>query len=146
LTAAEFFESRWPCLGPDERHDWLERHVPQFARQMYRLHAAGFDHRDLKFANILVSSDPADPRIWLLDLEGVRVWRRLPVRRAVKNLARISVSALVCQHLSRTDRLRFLRVYLAGQSARAWKTWWRRIAGLADRKIAANRRGGRLIS
>ena len=94
IGVSEFFAGRWTGLNSHERRDWLERHLARFARQMRRLHDAGFDHRDLKFANLLVACDLADPRVWLLDLDGVRVWRRLPARRAVQNLARIPMSAL----------------------------------------------------
>ena len=98
----------------------------QLARQVRRLHDAGFDHRDLKFANLLVAADPADARIWFLDLDGVRVWRSLPRRRAVQNLARINVSSLVVDLVSDSDRLRFLKWYLGDRFRSEWKWWWRR--------------------
>jgi len=93
-----------------------------------------------------VSQDPADPRIWFLDLDGVRVWRRLPARRAVQNLARINVSALVAGLLANTDQLRFLKWYLGAHFETEWKKWWRRIAQLSQSKISENRRRGRTLS
>src|SRR5207249_4682939 len=42
-----------------------------------RLHAAGVYHNDLKDVNVLVSGPPGDPRCVLLDLERVRVLRRV---------------------------------------------------------------------
>jgi len=146
IGAPAFFADRWSGLDPRERRDWLEGHIARFARQMRRLHDAGFDHRDLKFANLLVACDLADPRVWLLDLDGVRVWHRLPARRAVQNLARIAVSALFQGLFSRTDRLRFLRWYLAENFSGKWKSWWHRIAQVVDRKIAGNRRRMRPLS
>lgn len=146
IGAPAFFADRWPELDPRGRRDWTEGHVARFARQMRRLHDAGFDHRDLKFANLLVACDLADPRVWLLDLDGVRVWRRLPVRRAVQNLARIAVSTVFHGIFSRTDRLRFLRWYLAETFAGEWKSWWRDITQIAHKKIAGNRRRRRPIS
>lgn len=146
VGALEFFNARWPGLSASERRDWLDIHLPRFARQVCRLHDSGFDHRDLKFANLLVSGNLRDPRVWLLDLDGVRVWRRLPAARAVQNLARINVSADVCGRFSRSDRLRFLREYLAGKFVGQWKWWWRRISRVVDGKVSGNRRRGRALS
>jgi tRNA A-37 threonylcarbamoyl transferase component Bud32 len=145
--ASEFFATHWPTLDARERRDWLERHSARFARQMRLMHDAGFDHRDLKFANLLVARELTDPRVWLLDLDGVRAWQcRLPDRRAAQNLTRIHLSAAVRSLFSRADGLRFLRCYLGERFAGEWKSWWRRIAGLAERKIAANRRRRRPLS
>src|SRR5262245_9520446 len=131
VAVAEFFATHWPGLSAEARRDWLRLHLRRLALQMRRLHDEGFDHRDLKFANLLVSRDPADPRVWFLDLEGVRLWRRLPARRAAQNLARINVSALVAGLPTNTDRLKFLKWYLGARFATEWKKWWRRIAQLS---------------
>jgi hypothetical protein len=123
---------------------------------MHTLHGSGFDHRDLKFPNLLVSCRNDDPRVWLLDLDGMRAWRRLPDARAAQNLARINVSALAHGIASRTDRLRFLKSYLTGHlspgvsssrtSSADWKCWWRRIAHLSEQKIETNKRRGRALN
>jgi tRNA A-37 threonylcarbamoyl transferase component Bud32 len=143
---AEFFQTLWPGMDAAARCDWLRMHLRRLALQLRRLHDAGFDHRDLKFANLLVARDPADPRVWLLDLEGVRIWRPLPARRATQNLARINVSALVAGIGPQTERLRFLKWYLGARFAADWKGWWRRIARLSREKISDNRRRGRNLS
>ncbi|MGE5191890.1 MAG: lipopolysaccharide kinase InaA family protein, partial [Deltaproteobacteria bacterium] len=142
----EFFDVHWPAMNAGRQRDWLTRHLGRLALQMRRLHESGFDHRDLKFANLLVSRDPADPRIWFLDLEGVRVWGRLPARRAAQNLARINVSAMLVNLPGNTDRLRFLKWYLADAFQGEWKWWWRRIARLSQEKISGNQRRGRAVS
>ena len=105
--------------------------------QMRRLHDAGFDHRDLKFANLLVAADPTDPRIWFLDLDGVRVWRRLPARRAVQNLARINVSA--CARRRQPCRSAAISEMVpGGQFVRRVEelvaATWRRLRGQKDRR------------
>ncbi len=146
LSVPAFFSNRWPGLTAVERRDWLVCHLIRMACQMRRLHDAGFDHRDLKFSNLLVAHDLADPRIWLLDLDGVRVWRRLPARRAAQNIARIHVSADLLKLLSQTDGLRFLKCYLGRQFAGEWKWWWRHIAKLSQNKILGNRRRNRTLS
>ena len=146
IGLAEFFDDRWPAMNSGQQREWLHSHLGRLARQMRRLHDSGFDHRDLKFSNILVARDPADPRIWFLDLEDVRVWRRLPARRAAQNLARINVSALLNKLPDNADRLRFLKWYLAEAFRGEWKWWWRRIAQLSQAKISGNLRRGRALS
>jgi len=163
----------------------------RLARQLRRLHACQFDHRDLKLANLLVQversgppwddltpavahpagsgtvtgseareeesghrnpgqaprrlRDRSEPRIWLLDLEGIRRWRRLPRARRVQNLARLHVSVAAQGMHSRALRARFLRAYLAG-SGEDWRIWWNWIAIAARRKQNQNDRRGRPIS
>ena len=110
------------------------------------MHECGFDHRDLKLSNLLVSRNPEDPRVWLLDLEGVRVWRRLPWQRGVQNLARLEVSAHEQGLHGRTLRLRFLRWYLGEEFQASWRVWWKagELAGAAKR--LQNQRRERPIS
>jgi tRNA A-37 threonylcarbamoyl transferase component Bud32 len=146
IGLAEFFAERWTAMNSGQRREWLHSHLGRLARQMRRLHDSGFDHRDLKFSNILVARDPADPRIWFLDLDGVRVWGRLPGRRAAQNLARIYVSALLMKLPGNAACLRFLKWYLADRYSGEWKWWWRRIARLSQAKISGNLRRGRALS
>lgn len=145
-TAAEFFAKSWPTLSDHERSAWLEAHLARLARQLRRMHDAGFDHRDLKFSNLLVAGDLTDPRIWFLDLDGVRCWRKLPANRAAQNLARIEVSAGAHGVGTRADRVRFLRRYLGEKFAEEWKWWWRRIEKVSKTKIAGNIRRKRPIT
>jgi tRNA A-37 threonylcarbamoyl transferase component Bud32 len=146
FTVHEFFERIWPSLADQVRCDWLARHGTRLARQVRRFHDSGFDHRDLKFPNLLVSSDLTNERVWLLDLDAVREWRRLPRMRAVQNLSRLNVSSLLVGGIRSTDRLRFLRRYLGPSFDDEWKSWWRSIAGKSSRKIARNRRAARPLS
>ncbi len=146
VSVPDFMNERWPGLTSCQRHDWVTGHLQQLARQLRRLHDAGFDHRDLKFSNLLVASDPVDVRVWFLDLDGVRVWRSLPRRRAVQNLARINVSSLVVDLASRTHCLRFLKWYLGDWFHDEWKSWWRDVARVSLAKINKNRSRGRGLS
>lgn len=146
LTAAEFFRTAWPALLPSERRKWLAARLGRLALQLRRLHDSGFDHRDLKFPNLLVSNDPGELRVWLLDLDGIRLWGELPAGRAAQNLARLCVSALAHQAASRSERLRFLKIYLGKQFGSEWKDWWRLIARLSLQKLARNQRRRRLVA
>jgi hypothetical protein len=146
LSVPEFMNERWPGMSSGQRDAWMSGHVREMARQLRRLHDAGFDHRDLKFANLLVAADPADCRIWFLDLDGVRVWRSVPRRRAVQNLSRLNVSAQVAGLARCADRLRFLKWYLGDKFSSEWKWWWRRIVRVSRVKIEKNRGRGRVVS
>lgn len=145
-TLAEFFDRCWPAMKADQRANWLTRHSRQLARKLRRLHGSGFDHRDLKFPNLLVSNDATDDRIWLLDLDAVRAWPVLPAVRAMQNLSRLNVSSLLVPGIRSTDRLRFLRWYLGSAFAAEWKLWWRRIARKSLLKIDRNHRDSRPLS
>lgn len=146
LSLSEFLAERWPAMSAPERVDWFERHGRRLARQIRRLHASGFDHRDLKSPNLLVSRDELDDRTWLLDLDAVRRWPRLPRVRAIQNLSRLNVSSLLVPNLRATDRLRFLRWYLGADFPAEWKIWWRRIAAKSHRKIERNHQAARPLS
>ncbi|HLJ12545.1 MAG TPA: lipopolysaccharide kinase InaA family protein [Planctomycetaceae bacterium] len=146
LNVREYCARIWPQMTPLAQRDWLRRHSGRLAVQLRLLHESGFEHRDLKFQNLMVSERHDDPRVYLLDLEGMRKWRRLPARRAAQNLARINVSAMAHGVASRSDRLRFLKLYLGRGFAGGWKSWWRRIAHISLVKQKTNQRRGRVIS
>ena len=146
LTLAEFTRAVWPQLTRSEQSTWLDGVSRAFARQLRWMHDCRFDHRDLKFENILVSEDAARTETWLLDLDAVRrwpVWLRI---RAVQNLARLNVSTFHLPRLSLSERLRFLLRYLAPAERAEWKTWWKQIAAKSRKKEQQNRRRGRPLS
>jgi hypothetical protein len=130
--------------GAAECRTGLRRLLDQAAGLIRELHRRNLSHRDLKAANLLVNADG----LWLIDLVGVRLHRRLPRRRRVQNLARLNASFYQSPLLTRTDRLRFLRVYLQwGLFGRhRWKRWWRQIEEATRAKVARNARSGRPLA
>jgi serine/threonine protein kinase len=62
------------------------RIVLALAHLLGDLHNRGFSHRDLKLTNVLI--DPAG-NLHLIDLDGVRPYRKLPMERALRDLARM---------------------------------------------------------
>jgi len=144
-TAQKGVTESLPALSGREQSAWLASRSRQLASILRRFHACGFDHRDLKLANLLVSRSLGDPRVWLLDLDGVRRWRRLPRQRAVQNLARLEVSCRVQGVTSASLRLRFLQHYLAG-SGEDWREWWNWVGKAGRRKVSQNQRRARPIS
>jgi hypothetical protein len=77
------------------------------------LHGQSVYHNDLKDANILAApgNDGDSINLYLLDLEGVRQYRHLSESRRIKNL--VQLNRTLGRHLSKTQRLAFLRAYLA---------------------------------
>jgi hypothetical protein len=114
------------------------------------LHRRHLSHRDLKAANILTTavSNGADEGAWFIDLVGVTLCRRLPNSRRLQNLTRLHASFHYSGALTRTDKLRFLRVYLQwGLFGHGdWKDWWRRIERATLAKAARNLRRGRPLA
>jgi tRNA A-37 threonylcarbamoyl transferase component Bud32 len=125
------------AAGP--KRDWFDA----LGRLIRRMHEKQVAHRDLKAANILMSGD--DPV--LIDLVGVAPGAAVGRRQRMKNLARLNASFLDSPHVTRTDRLRFLRAYLAwGLRGRAgWKDWWNGVARATAAKVAKNRKTGRVL-
>jgi hypothetical protein len=128
----------------------LRRLIDQVARLIATLHQRRLSHRDLKAANLLVSgvstlASGDEVRICFIDLVGVRRPLKLRRERRVQNLARLNASFLNHPGLTRSDRLRFLRVYLRwGLRGRiGWKRWWRQIVEAMAAKVRRNLRNGR---
>lgn len=121
-------------------------------RLLGRLHGWQLSHRDLKACNLLVSERPDGVDCYVIDADSVRVARRVPDWFKALNLARLATSQLAHPWVSRGDRLRFLRAYLA-ESARLggdwrpadWKHVWRRVARATDQTARRLRRGGRSV-
>ncbi len=97
---------------------WAER----LARVVRTMHDRGVSHRDLKAPNVMLANaatDPANATPVLIDLVGVRASASaVPFARRAKELARLNASFLAVPHVTRTERLRFLRVYLSAGERR----------------------------
>lgn len=131
-------------LETKARQRRLRRQIEQVARLVCELHRRQVSHRDLKAGNVLVGHEEA----WLIDLVGMASYRKLSRRRRVQNLARLHASFHRSSTLTRTDKLRFLRVYLQwGLLGReGWKQWWDDIRMATQTKITRNARKGRPLA
>ena len=142
----------------DARLSTLRRLIPKLARLVLELHRRNLSQRDLKATNLILSSarcpwstlretDDASPHFWLIDLVGISRHGDLRRGRRVQNLARLHASFLAHAALTRTDRLRFLQIYLRcgllGKTG--WKRWWHEVAQAAQDKATRNQRNGRML-
>lgn len=86
------------------------------AGQVARMHAAGFVHGKLFWRNILVREPVGgEPELFFLDARPPRRLERIGASRQLRreDLSHLAASAL--PFTTRTDRLRFMRVYAGGK-------------------------------
>ncbi len=116
-------------------------------RLIGRMHARRISHRDLKGANLLVTDDPHRPKAYVIDVDGVRICRRLSSARRAANLARLAAGMQSHAWLPRTVWCRFLRAYAAQFVVEhiQWKPLWREVAARSRRIRARKRRRGEPI-
>jgi len=127
-------------LGPDGMRS-IRRATVALARLVARMHRAGVIHGDLHCGNVLVQPDPQEPKLVLLDLHRVKKRRKLSPFDRAGNLAQLYYDRL--NYTSTTDRMRFLKHYLAAcgeqTSLRTWIALIERFAHDHTRKQLAQR-------
>jgi len=133
--------------------DWLRSRPPaaerravarRLAHLVRRMHDAGFSHRDLKAPNLLVSPAHGEAaRPVLVDLDGLAYKGYVSEGRRAKDLMRLSVSLEEWGVARATDRLRFLRAYLAPAGAPAPMTTRARRHGDPSTRSGSPRAGSR---
>lgn len=120
-----------------QRH--AAQQVPwQIGRLMQRLHDHGLAHRDVKASNLLIRwTAGQDPRLVLLDLEGLNRWLLPIARRRFVGLMRLNVSLLACPAVNRAGRLRMLMGYLRrpGCGKVDFKPYWYALEDWSARKV-----------
>jgi len=99
-----------------------------------KLHAAHFSHRDLKGGNLLVGITAKGIESHIIDLDGVDQNAQLSNYRKQWNLSRLEESIRRFEFVSYTDRVRFLKAWLAENSMQPeqWKSLWRTIRQMAN--------------
>jgi len=130
---------RLPRESADRQRRVKAQLIDELVSLYVRMHDRGCMHRDMKAPNLLVQwaaqrDDP--PRVTLVDLDGLSVRRQLRWPQCLRMIMRLNVSLDPCRIVTLTDRLRFLKAYLAGrpQRLREWKTIWRELAAASQRK------------
>jgi hypothetical protein len=83
--------------------------IKTFAQWLSNFHKMKLYHQDMKTCNILVSKTKGGWNFLLLDLEDVRLNKRVDERRLLKNFLQLNTSTP--RIMTRMDRLRFFREY-----------------------------------
>ncbi len=136
----------------DERLQCAGECAESLGQLIGRMHARQITHRDLKGANLLVGqtvegSGNSDLTTWLVDLDGVRLTKRLSPARRAADLARLAAGLPAHPWVSRTVCWRFLRAYAAEFPSEAvdLKRLWYEVAARSRRSILRKRRGGKEV-
>lgn len=106
------------------------------ARRLRQLAERGFIHRDCKAQNVLVREQPRLNLIWI-DMDGIRRVHHVSLKDELRALARLHVSLSEVPGVTRTDRIRFLKTYLArfGVDALAWRQVVRSLERISAKKL-----------
>jgi len=95
------------------RQRWKRSLIREVARMARRMHTAGMCHQDFYLGHIFLNG-AGD--LYLIDLQRVRRYRKVPRRYIVKDLGQLNFSADLTGKFSRADRMRFLLCYLGVES------------------------------
>ena len=90
MGLCDYLEDRLAATSDlKEQRRIIEGVVDETARLLRTLHARQVTHRDLKASNVLAepTDDPAKPKLWLIDLDGVTTWKKVPEKHHAQNLA-----------------------------------------------------------
>ena len=114
-----------------------------------RMHARGISHGDLKGSNVLVVDGSNNAgnhtlEVFLIDLDDVRIHKRLPHKRQVSDLARLATSVAGHPWAGNSLRCRFLAAYAAEfpRGAVCRKTLWRAVAKKSGKQVSKKRQRG----
>ncbi len=135
--------------GDEDSLRAVRRATIALGRMIGRMHTAGVVHWDLHCGNILVRGGAGVGELVLIDLHRARR-RRLSRRIMAANLAQLLHDR--CDFTTRSDRLRFLKEYLAASGAAGTLRGWqmmvedfarrhgRRYRWQRDRRVMGNNR------
>jgi len=147
-----FFGWRIANRPAAERLRLAARCAESLGRLVGRLHAGGISHRDLKAANLLVvpprdGADASSLKTYLIDIDGMRVRRRLRSGRRAANLARLATGLEAHPWLTPSISCRFLRAYASAfpPGTIAWRPLWRAVQRRTRRLIRRMRRRGESV-
>jgi tRNA A-37 threonylcarbamoyl transferase component Bud32 len=135
-------------LPSAERLKQTRRTAVALGRLIGRMHAWRVAHRDLKGCNLLLSERGEAVEAYLIDLDGVRIRRRLGYAEQVRNLARLAVSVEAHAWIRASDRRRFVAAYQAELAPLGVdpKRLWRDVARHARRIVERLRKQGKPIA
>ncbi len=102
---------RVAARDPQERSRRASQCARSLGRLLGRMHAWGISHGDLKATNLLVAERGDQLDTYVIDVDDVRLTRRLLPRSAAADLSRLAVGLAAHPWVTRTTCCRFLREY-----------------------------------
>lgn len=115
--------------------------IRQLARQLRRMHDRGIAHRDLKGENIIGQElSNGRHKFYVVDFDGITC-RPVSWRVRAKNLARLVRAVAVQVPLTASDRLRFVKGYLAGRDTSRWRRMYRDLVKFTGKLRGVDARG-----
>lgn len=129
----------------DEARERLHAAAETLGEVVGAMHRNRVSHRDLKAGNLLLANRPSSVEAFVIDLDGARRFLWLPRSRRFRDLSRLAFATAFDETITHSARLRFLRAYMkaAGENQTSWKTFWRRVAEMAQRRQVKKSRQGR---
>jgi len=139
---------RIAALPPDERRRRVRQLAERLGSLIGRMHNWGVSHGDLKGCNLLIVERGRDVQAYVLDLDSVRIRRRLTRRAQVRDLARLAASLAAHAWVGRSAAMAFMKSYQTERHAgwRDSKPLWRQAARRAARKVQQQRRAGKPVA
>jgi tRNA A-37 threonylcarbamoyl transferase component Bud32 len=101
--------SVYQLVSAAERLQERRSFIRALGRTVGRMHAEGIFHGDLRPGNVLARKEGDNWRIFFLDNERTRKFRKIPERLRLKNLVQINM--FEPGEVSNTDRMRFFKEY-----------------------------------
>lgn len=137
MTLDSFVAGDFAGLGRIEKNSLIRT----IARELRMMHDRGIRHGDLKAKNILLADAPSeDQKIFLVDLDAVRVKRRLSLKDRSRDLARLNCSFLDTSRISTAHRLAFLKIYLGAVKRGDLRAMWGATLRLTEKKLKKSNR------
>jgi len=134
-----------PRIPPQRARAVKKALIAVLVEFLHRMESYHLHHRDLKASNFLITnwdSASGEPRIWIVDLDGLSSRRRYSGRARRQPLMRLAASLLSYSSITRTDYARFLKSYLS-QTGAPHNEWKRRFHELQQRATTYVRRARR---
>jgi tRNA A-37 threonylcarbamoyl transferase component Bud32 len=114
-------------LGRSESQHRISELEDSLAELLARAHQGGISHSDLHPGNLLVEPQQSGrPKVYLVDLQSIRIGRRVSDQEAIYNLAQLNqwfrLNATLTQRMRLLKRYMSYRRKMAGEAGAKWST------------------------